>query len=211
MLTDRNPLPDDLPDELRRQLEFVIEVDQMKAVIRETIVPSVGRRENDAEHSWHLTLMALVLHQHATEPVDLLRVLKMLIVHDLVEVYAGDTPLHQMDAQQEIREREAADQLFPLLPGEQGQDLRRAWEEFEAHATPEARFARSLDRLQPLLLEWMNGGDRWRERGSTASGIRGRLGIIADGSPTLWAAADSLITEADRRGYLQPGDEPVKS
>jgi putative hydrolase of HD superfamily len=202
MLTDRNPLPDGLPAELRKQLEFVIEVDQMKAVLRETLTPAAGRPENDAEHSWHLTLMALVLHAHAREPVDLPRVLEMLIVHDLVEVYAGDTPLHQKDDQQEVREREAADRLFPLLPGDQGAALREAWEEFEAHATPEAQFARSLDRLQPLLLEWTNGGDRWRARGASASDIRRTLGIIGDGSPALWDAADTFITEADRRGYL---------
>jgi putative hydrolase of HD superfamily len=207
MLTDRNPLPDDLPDAMRRQLEFVIEVDQMKAVIRETIIPSAPRRENDAEHSWHLTLMALVLQDYAREPVDLPRVLTMLIVHDLVEIYAGDTPLHLADEQQEIREREAADRLFPLLPGDRGPELRAAWEEFEAHATPEAQFARSLDRIQPLLMEWMHGGQRWRDNGSTADGIRGRLGIIGDGSPALWDAAKTLIAEGERRGYMAHATE----
>lgn len=210
MLTDRNPLPDDLPDALRQQLAFIIEADQMKAVIRETVIPSAERRENDAEHSWHLTLMALVLHGYARESVDLLRVLTMLIVHDLVEIYAGDTPLHLADEGQEIREREAADRLFPLLPGDQGDHLRAAWEEFEAHETAEAQFARSLDRIQPLLLEWMHEGRRWQDSGATADGIRSRLGIIGDGAPALWAAADAFITESDRRGYLDgPGDEPT--
>ncbi|MDQ8044363.1 MAG: HD domain-containing protein [Solirubrobacteraceae bacterium] len=210
MLVDRNPLPDDLAADLRRQLAFVIEVDQMKAVIRETVIPSVDRCENDAEHSWHLALMAIVLREHAREPVDLPRVLEMLIVHDLVEVYAGDTPLRLQDDQQEVREREAADRLFPLLPGDQGDRLRGAWEEFEAHETAEAQFARSLDRLQPMLMEWMHDGQRWRDNGASAEGIRSRLGIIADGSPALWDVAESLIAEADRRGWLSP-DEPGNS
>ncbi|MDO9353044.1 MAG: HD domain-containing protein [Solirubrobacteraceae bacterium] len=202
MLTDDNPLPDGIPEELRRQLEFVIEVDQMKSVIRQTSIATGERRENDAEHSWHLTLMALVFASRAKEPVDLVRVLSMLVVHDLVEIYAGDTPLHIVDDQQEARERDAADQLFPLLPGAQGQQLREAWEEFEAHETPEARFARSLDRMQPLLLEWMNRGVHWLEQGRTSSAARERLKVIDDGSPDLWTAALALIEEAESRGYL---------
>jgi putative hydrolase of HD superfamily len=203
MLTDRNPLPGELPDELRRQLEFVIEVDQMKAVLRESVIAAAPRRENDAEHSWHLALMALVLSEHARVPVNLNRVLTMLIVHDLVEIYAGDTPLYLADEQQEIREREAADRLFPLLPDTQAVPIRAAWEEFEAHETPEAQFARSLDRLQPLLLEWMNEGKRWQARDAGSSDVDRRLGIIGDGSPVLWDAAQTLIAAAERRGYLR--------
>lgn len=206
MLTDRNPLPDGIPDDLRRQLEFILEVDQMKAVLRETVIPSAPRQENDAEHTWHLTLMALVLAGRANEPVDLQRVLELLIVHDLVEVYAGDTPLRLRDEQQAVREAEAADRLFPLLPGSQGARLRAAWEEFEAHATAEARFARSLDRIQPLLLEWMHQGQRWQENAATGEQVRARLGIIADGSAELWAAAEAFIGEAEARGYLRTTD-----
>lgn len=205
MLTDANPLPDGLPDDLRRQLEFVIEVDQMKTVLRETFIASGERRENDAEHSWHLTLMALVLAGHAKEPVDLGRVLTLLIVHDLVEIYAGDTPLHLKDDQQAVRELEAADRLFPLLPSGQGEKIRAAWEEFEAHVTPEARFARSLDRLQPVLLEWMGDGERWRGREAHGDDVRRRLGVIEDGSPVLWDAAQAFIGEAERRGWLRSG------
>jgi putative hydrolase of HD superfamily len=208
MLTDANPLPDGLPDDLRRQLEFVLELDQMKAVLRDTVIPSVDRRENDAEHSWHLCLMAVVLSQHANEPVDLGRVLTLLTVHDLVEIYAGDTPLHLADESQHARELEAADQLFPLLPEPQATDLRAAWEEFEAHITAEARFARSLDRLQPLLLEWMHKGQRWQGRETNTSDLRGRLGIIGDGSSTLWDAAQTFIDAAEARGYLRRPQAP---
>lgn len=203
MLTDDTPLPDGISPTLKRQLEFVVEVDQMKTVLRQTTIVSGERPENDAEHSWHLALMAIVLGGHAKEPVDMLRVLTLLIVHDLVEIYAGDTPLHLQDEQQDIREREAADQLFPLL-GEQGAEIRAAWEEFEAHTTPEARFARSLDRMQPLLLEWMSGGSHWKEEGRKATDARRRLSIIQDGSPALWEAAEAFIDASQQRGWLEP-------
>ncbi|MGX6448654.1 HD domain-containing protein [Patulibacter sp. S7RM1-6] len=206
LLVDRNPLPEGLTGVLRRQLEFVVEVDRMKAVLRASPVAAVRRRENDAEHSWHLALMALVLAEHAAVPVDVGRTLELVVLHDLVEVYAGDTVLHDEAARvgQDERERTAADRLFALLPDEQGARLRAAWEEFEAHVTPEARFARSLDRLQPILLDWMAGGGTWDEDAVTAAALRRRTGIIADGSPDLWAAAEVLIDESDRRGYLHP-------
>ena len=206
LLSDRNPFPDGIPEDLLRQLEFIAEVDQLKTVLRESVIVAEPRRENDAEHSWHLTLMALVLARHANEPVDLERVLTMLVVHDLVEIYAGDTPLRLQDEQQAIREAEAADRLFPLLPGDQGTQLRAAWEEFEAHTTPEARFARSLDRLQPLLLEWLHEGRRWQDNRASGDGVRRRLGVIAEGSTELWDAALAMITAAEDRGYLMTGD-----
>lgn len=204
MLTDDTPLPDGLTGDLRRQLEFIVEVDQMKTVLRQTTIVSGERPENDAEHSWHLSLMAIVLGGYAKHDVDMLRVLTLLVVHDLVEIYAGDTPLHLQDEQQEIRERAAADELFPLLPGEQGAQIRAAWEEFEAHETPEAQFARSLDRIQPLLLEWMSGGAHWQEQGRTAADARRRLSVIEDGSPALWGAAQAFIDGSIERGWLAP-------
>lgn len=209
LLVDENPLPDALTGALRRQLEFVVEVDRMKAVLRASHVAAVPRRENDAEHSWHLALMVLVLAEHAAEPIDVGRTLELAVVHDLVEVYAGDTVLHDAAARvgQAERELAAADRLFALLPGEQGARLRAAWEEFEAHATPEARFARSMDRLQPILLNWMARGGTWEDHVATADEVRARTGIIADGSPALWDAAETLIAESDRRGYMRgPGD-----
>jgi putative hydrolase of HD superfamily len=201
LLVDRTPLPDAIAGDLRRQLTFVVEVDRMKAVLRQSLVAAVDRRENDAEHSWHLALMALVLTEHAAEPVDRARVVELLVLHDLVEVYAGDVPLHDDAAMVGQAEREvaAADRLYGLLPAEQGARLRAAWEEFEAHVTPEARFARAMDRLQPLLLGWMTRGEA-RPPEVTAASIRERLRIIEDGSPTLWAAAEVLIDASDQRG-----------
>ncbi|MEV4421783.1 HD domain-containing protein [Patulibacter sp. NPDC049589] len=203
LLISRNPLPAAITGDLLAQLTFIVEVDRMKAVLRQSWVVAVDRPENDAEHSWHLALMAIVLAEHAREPVDVARVVELVVLHDLVEVYAGDAPLHDEAARagQEERELAAAGRLYALLPDEQGARLRAAWDEFEAHVTPEARFARSMDRLQPLLLAWMTGG-KGREEGVTAASIRERLAIIADGSPDLWAAAEVLIDESERRGHF---------
>lgn len=203
LLVDRNPLPASIVGDLRRQLTFIVEVDRMKAVLRQSVTATVDRRENDAEHSWHLALMAIVLAERAAAPVDLARVVELVVLHDLVEVYAGDTPLHDdVDlTAQAAREAEAADRLYGLLPAEQGARLRAAWEEFEAHATPEARFARAMDRLQPLLLSWVTRGAAMDER-ATAEGVRRRLRVIEDGSPELWAAARTLIDESARQGFL---------
>jgi putative hydrolase of HD superfamily len=204
LLVDRNPLPAGIGGDLRRQLTFIVEVDRMKAVLRQSPVAAVERRENDAEHSWHLALMAIVLAEHAREPVDVARVVELVVLHDLVEVYAGDVSVHDEAgrAGQVEREQAAADRLYALLPDEQGRRLRAAWDEFEAHVTPEARFARAMDRLQPLLLSWMSAGRHWTDEGVTTEDIRGLLRIIEDGSPDLWAAAEVLIDESDRRGYL---------
>ncbi|MDO9408323.1 HD family hydrolase [Patulibacter sp.] len=202
LLIAGNPFPAAIAGDLLAQLTFVVEVDRMKAVLRQSHVAAVDRPENDAEHSWHLALMAIVLAGHAAEPVDRARVVELLVLHDLVEVYAGDVPLHDDAAMVGQAEREvaAADRLYALLPAEQGARLRAAWEEFEAHVTAEARFARAMDRFQPLLLAWMTRQEADPE--ITAAGVRERLRIIEDGSPTLWAAAEALIDESERRGYL---------
>lgn len=204
LLIDRNPLPVAITGDLRRQLTFIVEVDRMKAVLRQSPVAAVARRENDAEHSWHLALMAIVLAEHAREPVDVARVVELVILHDLVEVYAGDVSVHDEAGRvgQVERESAAADRLYALLPDEQGRRLRAAWDEFEAHVTSEARFARAMDRLQPLLLSWMAAGSHWTEDEVTAADVRRLVGMIEDGSPELWAAAEVLIDESDRRGYL---------
>lgn len=204
LLIDRRPFPDAIGGDLRRQLTFIVEVDRMKAVLRQSPVAAVARRENDAEHSWHLALMAIVLAEHAREPVDIGRVVELLILHDLVEVYAGDVSVHDEAGRvgQVAREQAAADRLYALLPDEQGARLRAAWDEFEAHVTPESRFARAMDRFQPLLLSWMAGGREWIEEGVTADGIKRLIGMIEDGSTELWAAAEVLIDESERRGWL---------
>ncbi|MFW6164087.1 MAG: HD domain-containing protein [Planctomycetota bacterium] len=197
----------DPSDRLTAQIRFLTELDKLKSVGRQTWLLDGSRLENDAEHSWHVATMALVLGEHAAEPgVDMGRVVRMLLVHDLVEIDAGDTYLYDEAAMADKADREqaAADRIFALLPAEQGEALRALWEEYEAGETPEARFAASLDRLQPLLHNVLTEGRAWLEHGIHADQVLERVCSIADGSPLLWAYAQSLIDEAVERGYLLP-------
>lgn len=205
LLADANPLPSTLDYRLREQLRFVIEVDKLKSVLRQSPLAAVDRRENDAEHSWHLALMVLLLAEHSDEPIDVGHTTKLVIIHDLVEIYAGDTPLHDPAAGKDQQEREeaAAERLFGLLPPEQAAQLRALWDEFEARRTPEARFAKAMDRLQPLLLNWMARGGTWQAPGATADGVRTRTSGIADASAALWDAGKSLIDEGERQGWAR--------
>jgi len=162
--------------------------------------------EADA-HSWYLALMALVLAPYSREPIDVSRVIEMLLVHDIVEIDAGDTFVYDAEAraQKEQLEQRAADRLFAMVPGDDGSRLRARWDEFEAGATPEARFAHSLDRLAPLLLNHANRGELWADYGITADRVFALNGHIADGSPDLWIAARSLLDDAIAQGWLEPG------
>ena len=189
------------------QIRFLMEADKLKQVLRRSHLNGKQRRENSAEHSWHLTLMALVLAEHAaTADMDLIRVLKMLVVHDLVEIDAGDTFAYDEAAKRDQHEREqrAADRIFPLLPPEQAAELRAVWDEFEARQSAEARFALALDRLQPILLNYFNGGPGWQEHGVTAPQVRALNASIGEGSPELWRYAQELIDAAVRHGFLTP-------
>ncbi|WP_053733380.1 HD family hydrolase [Nocardia sp. NRRL S-836] len=205
LLTDRTPLPDGLDARLRDHLTFLIEVDKLKTVLRQSPLAAADRRENDAEHSWHLALMVLVLAEYADEPVDVGHTIKLVVVHDLVEIYAGDTPLYdtEMGTGQQDREEAAADRLFGLLPTDTAGELRALWDEFEARATPEARFAKAMDRLQPLLLNWMAKGGTWRTPGVTAADVRARKAVIGEASAALWDAGRHLIDEGERRGWAR--------
>jgi len=194
-------------DRLARQIRFIVEIDKLKTVLRQTWLIDRSRRENDAEHSWHLALMAVLLLEYAAaEDLDLLRVLKMVLVHDLVEIDAGDTfaydEVRRLD--QSDREREAADRLFSILPLDQASQVRALWEEFEARKTPESRYAAALDRLQPLLHNYHTEGRAWREHGVTSSMVLARNRHIAEGAPLLWRYAEELIRDAVRKGYLAP-------
>ena len=203
-LAARNPLPSELDSKLVEQLGFIIEVDKLKTILRQSPLAAAARRENDAEHSWHLALMVIVLGAHADEPIDVGHTIKLVVVHDLVEIYAGDTPLHHPSASvgQLERERAAAEKLFGLLP-EQGSYLRELWDEFEGRATPEARFAKAMDRLQPILLNWMAKGGTWDAPGVTAADVRTRTCGIGDASAALWDAAQHLIGASEHRGWLR--------
>jgi putative hydrolase of HD superfamily len=189
-------MPVTAADLMQQQLAFLAELDQLKSVVRQSPLINRSRKENSAEHSWHLAMFALVLSEHA-EGVDVLHVVKMLLVHDVVEIDAGDAPIHlagQDKAVLEQAERRAAERIFGLLPPDQGRDLLALWSEFEAAETPSARFAKALDRLQPLLLNTLTDGGTWTENGVTEQQVNERYGpAIEAGSPVLWREAARLV------------------
>ncbi|HEY7430662.1 MAG TPA: HD domain-containing protein [Streptosporangiaceae bacterium] len=194
-------------DPLENQISFLLECDRLKTVLRQSTISDGSRRENSAEHSWHLAILALVLAGHAPPGTDLSRVLAMVLIHDLVEIDAGDLFVYADAAaqeRQEAAERAAADRIFPLLPTPQGQQLRALWDEFEERATPEARFARALDRLQPMLLNTVTQGGTWAAHGITADQVLQRVQLIEDGSPSLGAFARQLVLDSVDRGLLLP-------
>ena len=194
------------PDRLERQIRFILEIDALKGVLRRSYVVDGGRPENSAEHSWHVAVMAVLLAEHANESVDTARVVRMLLVHDIVEVDAGDTYVYDTTGAQAKSEREtrAADRLFGLLPKDQGRELRALWEEFEEGRTAEARFAAALDRLMPVLHNVHTAGRSWREHGITADRVIARNSRMSEGSEALWKYARSLIDGAVAHGHLAP-------
>jgi len=192
------------------QMRFVTEIDKLKGVLRQTMLAGPGRRENSAEHSWHLATMALTLAEHAPPGTDISRVTAMLLVHDIVEIDAGDLFAYADEARQvrqQAKERAAAERIFALLPPDQAAGLRGLWDEFEERRTPEARFARCLDRLQPMLANLEAGGGTWKEHGLTADQVLAKVNLIEDGSAALGRYARDLVDRAVREGLLAaPGD-----
>jgi putative hydrolases of HD superfamily len=192
---------------LQQQLDFLIEIDRLKTVLRQSQIANGSRRENTAEHSWHLAMFALVLAEHAAPKVDALHVIRLLLVHDIVEIDAGDAPIHTVGANSDAQlqaETAGAQRIFGLLPADQATTLRALWEEFEAAQTPEARFAKSLDRLQPVLLNLLNGGGTWTQNAVTLEQGLNRYGpTIERGAPSVWYAIKPLI-EAHYRDVSQP-------
>jgi putative hydrolases of HD superfamily len=192
---------------LDSQVAFLLEADRLKTVLRQSTLADRSRRENSAEHSWHLALMALVLAGHAPPAADLGRVMAMVVLHDLVEVDAGDLSVYAAEAdqaRQEQAERAAADRLFPMLPPPQAASLRALWDEFEERATVEAKFARALDRLQPMLINMVTGGGTWMSSGVTVGQVLAKVALIEDGSPSLGAYAREMVESAVARGILAP-------
>ncbi len=188
-------------------MTFVAEAGLLKGVLRQTMLTRPARRENSAEHSWHLAVMALALGDHAPPGTDLARVTAMLLVHDLVEVDAGDLFVYAdaaAQARQEAAERAAADRIFGLLPADQAASARGLWDEFEERRTAEARFARALDRLQPMLANIQADGGTWREHGITADQVLAKVTLIEDGSPELGRYARDLVERAVSDGILSP-------
>lgn len=190
---------------LESQLAFVLEIDKLKRILRQTPITGPERRqENDAEHSWHLALMAPLLAEYSPEPVDLLRVVRMVLVHDLVEIDAGDTFAYDAAgyADKEERERKAAQRIFGLLPEDQRAAIWSLWEEFEAMATAESRFANALDRVQPLLLNYHTGGGSWAKHRVTRAQVFKRMEPVKHGAPALWPVIERIVEDAYRKGWL---------
>ena len=189
---------------MEQQFAFALEVDKLKNIFRQTRLSGHRRRENDAEHSWHIALMAYLFREYANEEVDILRVMLMCLVHDIVEIDAGDT--YAYDAQgletQAAREATARERLYSILPEDQGAELAALFDEFEACETPEARFARALDNIQPMMLNHSNGGGDWREHGIAAEQVYRRQSRTRLGSEKLFAVADEVIRENIRKGNL---------
>ncbi|ENJ1739504.1 HD domain-containing protein [Vibrio parahaemolyticus] len=193
-------------DRLEKQLALLIELDKLKSVLRRTRVKSAeGRLENSGEHSWHVALMAVLMEEHANAPVDICRVMKMLLIHDVVEIDAGDTFVYDTAATKEQAEKEikAAERLFGMLPIDQGQELLALWQEFEAAQSDDAKYAKALDRLIPMLLNYHNNGQSWIENSVTREQALTINKRIEFGSVTLWDKAKELIEEATEKGWLK--------
>ena len=192
-------------DRLEKQLAFSLEIDKEKNVFRQTHLSGHGRRENDAEHAWHMAIMAWLLREYANEDVDITKVMLMCLIHDIVEIDAGDT--YAYDAEnlktQKAREDAAKKRIFSLLPDDQRGELTALFEEFEAYETAEAKFAHAMDNLQPLLLNDSNDGGDWKEHGVTAETICGRHCKTRLGSETLYQVTDRIIRENVRKGNLR--------
>ncbi|MGJ1375871.1 MULTISPECIES: HD domain-containing protein [Sphingobacterium] len=197
-----------LSDKLLQQIEFIKEIDKIKYIQRRTKLFNSDRPENDAEHSWHLALMAIVLLEHANQSVDLLKVVKMVLIHDIVEIDAGDTFIYDTGKNHTntSAERLAAQWIFGILPGQQAEELIAIWEEFEAGQTPEAQFARAMDRFEPLLQNSSNDGGTWNEPGVNYEKVYAKKSVIKDGSAVLWEYAEKLIDAGVARGILKKGE-----
>lgn len=197
-------LPASLPKQLTQQLLFIVEVDKLKSILRKNPTLAAKRRENSAEHSWHLIVAAMALAEYSNEKIDLLQTLKLLAVHDLVEIEAGDTFLYERNNEEELflKELHGAKKIFSFLPKEQAQAFLDLWLEFEKGTTLEARFARALDRFLPMLINFSSGGGTWREFSITPSMVLKKNASIQQGSQQLWMAAQELIEKAIENGYF---------
>lgn len=192
-------------ERLKKQLDFMLELDKMKNIYRQTYVLHEDRKENDAEHSWHLAILAFMLEEYAAEPIDTLKVIKMVLLHDVVEIDAGDTYLYDEEGYKSKAEREekAAQRIFGLLPDDQRDEYYALWREFEDDITYESRFASILDRMQPLLLNYTKGGIAWKEHGVHKEQVLNRNRPYFDASQELAEVIESVIEDAAAKGWLK--------
>ena len=194
-------------DRLDMQLMFTAEIDKMTSVLRRTMLLDKSRRENDAEHSWHIAVMALLFEEYASEPVDIGHAIKMCVVHDLIEIYAGDTFAYDVEGNKSKAEREekAADRLFALLPEEQGAYIRALWEEFDRMETADSKYAACLDRIQPFFHNTLTEGHTWVESGTTdRAAVEKRMSIVKKFMPKVYPWVEKNIDNAVVKGWLKP-------
>ena len=194
-----------MDERIQKQLAFSLEIDKVKNILRQTHLSGHGRRENDAEHSWHMAVMAYLLKEHANEQVDISRVMLMCLIHDIVEIDAGDTYAYDTDSQKSQKEREdrAKERIFSLLPEDQKAELVSLFDEFEANETPEAKFAHAMDNLQPLMLNDSNDGADWREHGVAAEQVYNRHSKTKLGSEKLYEITDGILQANIEKGNIK--------
>ena len=194
-----------MDERLRKQLDFILEIDKEKNILRQTHLSGHGRRENDAEHAWHMAVMAYLLREYSNEPVDVARVMLMCLLHDVVEIDAGDTYAYDEEGKktQKAREEAAKERIYSLLPEDQKKELSAIFDEFEESKTPESKFAHAMDNLQPLMLNNSNDGGDWREHGVSAEQVYGRQKRTKEGSEKLYEITDQIIKKHKERGNLK--------
>lgn len=192
-------------DRLEQQIRFLLEIDKQKEIVRQTYLADGSRKEGDAEHAWHLAVMAFLLADYANEKIDVLKTVKMVLLHDVIEIDAGDTYAYDIEGNKtkRVREERAADRIYGMLPEERKQEYRALWEEFETMETPEARFANTLDKIQPILLNHASGGRSWREHGVKREQIMERNERTHEGSEALWEYALNIINQNTENGNIQ--------
>jgi len=191
-------------EKLLKDIEFIVEMDKLKTIKRKTKLIGLDEEEDDAEHSWHISLMAMILAEYANEKIDLLKVIKMLLIHDLVEIYAGDTFCYDTEGNENKRERElaAAEKLYALLDRQRADELRELWDEFEAMETPESQFANSMDRLQPMLMNCRNNGGTWKKYDVSKTEIYQRIAPVKASSDELWCYVNLMIEDAFQKRFI---------
>lgn len=195
-----------MDERLKKQLDFALEIDKEKNIFRQTHLSGHGRNENDAEHAWHMAIMAYLLKEYSNEPVDIGKVMLMCLIHDIVEIDAGDTYAYDVESlkTQKAREDAAKERIFSILPEEQKDELIKLFDEFEEFETAESKFAHAMDNLQPLILNNSNGGGDWREHGVTAEQVYGRQSKTKLGSERLYDVIDRIIKENIVKGNIKP-------
>ena len=194
-----------MDERLKKQLDFALEIDKEKNILRQTHLSGHGRNENDAEHAWHMAIMAYLLREYSNEPIDITRVMLMCLIHDVVEIDAGDTYAYDEEGKktQKAREEAAKERIYSLLPEDQKKELAAIFDEFEESRTPEAKFAHAMDNLQPLMLNNSNDGGDWREHGVSAKQVYGRQSRTKEGSEKLYEITDQIIKKHKEKGNLK--------